>query len=363
MLYLDIFEKDYVRKTPATGVIVSRDIDMIKRLYTFNKDSIESYYSSRNFSVKNTNILSRILEHFPVELNGSIYDYLGAVENRLTYLAKHFEFTSEVGPGVVHPPYFFGNQGEEIIFAGYERFDAIAFARNWKRESCFRTLTHPRDDSKFLLPLGRDDGNQGGFASVFIDMSKLAIKYREFIREQLAKPEDAVHLSKNHFVIKYVLSTGMDSIIDHTLLNRLIDRYYGKSGQSPTKKHPFKLLEPETQVNRYLDDTLNVITSKPMDFVNVLRNIRLSFCQDASELLCLPDMYAGRHMQLPILASRLKYMVFLLDIAKDKRMNNHYINDWKRLCDRTLRDVTSSGMFSYSVELDIKEKIERIKAA
>lgn len=364
MLYLDIFDRDYVSRTPATGVTVSRDIDYIKRLYTFNKDSIESYYSSRNFSVKNTHILSRILEHFPVYHSGNVYEYLESVENRLTYLSKHFKFTSDIETGIVHPPYFFGNSGEEILFSGYERFDAIAYAKNWKTESCIRTLYHPRDDKKFLLPLGSDDGSRGGFASVFIDMSKLAIKYREFMREQTAKGGDGIVLSKNHFVIKYVLSTSMESIIDHTLLNSLMDRYYGVGAINPTKrKHPFKIFEPTTNVERYIDDTLDIITSKPMDFVNVLRNIRLVFSHDASELLCLPDFYVGRHMQLPILATRIHHMAFLLDVSKGLGQNRHYINDWKRICERLKRDMTTSGFFSYEVERDLMTKIERVLGA
>lgn len=362
MLYLDIFDKDYVNKTPATGVTIPRDADSIKRLYTYNKDSIESYYQSRNFSVKNTNILSRIIEHFPLEFNTPVYDYLSSVENRLTYLAKHFKFTSEVEPGIVHPPYFFGNQGEEIIFAGYERFDAIEFAKRWKTMPCIKTLCHPRDDEKMLLPLGVNDGNRGGFASVFIDLSKLAIKYREFMRQQYLNQEGEIVLSKNHFVIKYVLSTSMESIVDHTLLNRLMDRYYGVQMQTPERKHPFKILEPTARVDRYLDNTLDLITSKPMDYINVLRNIRLCFSLDASELLILPDLYAGRHMLVPMLSTRIKFMTFLLDAAKSKQMNRHYINDWKRLCERTIRDVSMSGMFSYAMELELKEKMQVIIA-
>lgn len=360
MQYLDIFDSDYISKTPRTGVTTSRDIETIRRLYTFNKDAIENYYYTRNFSVKNTNILSRVVEHIPTYLNGDVYDYLSTVENRLTYLAKHFKFTSDIETGLVHPPYFFGNGGEEIIFSGYERFDAIEYTKNWRTRPCIKTLTHPRVDKKFLLPLGTDDGARGGLSSMFIDMSKLAIKYREFCREQSVKGDDDVVLSKNHFVIKYVLNTGMDTIIDHTLLNCLMDRYYGVESADINRKHPFKIFEPTTQVSRYLDDTLNVITSKPMDYMNVLRNIKMVFCNDASELLALPDMYGGRQMTVPILATRIRYLTFLLDVGKGKDMNRHYINDWKRLAMRVTRDVTIDRQFSYDVGSDLKEKIKRL---
>lgn len=360
MLYLDIFNKDYVQRTPFGTVTHPRDIDYLKRTYVFNKDSIEAYYQERNFSVKNTNLISRMVEHFPSYLGSDVYHYLEMAENRLTYLGKHFRLTSDIEKGVLHPPYFFGNSGDEVIFAGYEHFDAIAASKRWKQEPCIRILYHPRNDTRLLLPLGRDDGSRSGVGSIFIDLAKLAVKYREFMRENSLKSDEEILLNKNNFVIKYVLSTCMPDIIDHTLLNKVMDKFYARDTVEPSRKHPFKLMDPSTQMQRYVENTLDILISKPMDFIQILRHIKLVFSTDASSLLCLPDFYGNRQVLPAVLASRLDHMVFLLEVCKSKDMNKHYINDWKRLAKRVLSDNSLGSFFTYDIELDMKEKLRRV---
>lgn len=361
MLYLDLFNNGYTRRTPATGIVQPRDLDYLKRLYIFNKDAIQTYYLDRNFAVKNTNILSRLVEHFPVYLNYDSYRYIEMIDRKLAYLAKHFEFTNDTELGMLHPPYFFGNGGDEIIFAGYENFNADAYARGWRTESCVRTLLHPRDDTKLLLPLGNDNGSRGGLSSLFIDVHKLAIKYREFSREQLTKTDGQPVLNKNHFVIKYVLSGMMGEIIDHTLMNLLMDRFYGVKPTVATKKHPFKIFEPTTQLDRYLDDTLDVIASKNADFVNILRNIKMINTLDASELLILPDFYGSRQIQSAVIGTRIDHMLFLYDVCKSKDVNIHYLNDWKRLAKRLSRDSNISRFYHYTLEKSVREKLDRLQ--
>ena len=102
MLELDIFNKSYIDRTPITGVVVPSDLNYLRRLYVFNKDSIQNYYQERNFSVKNTHILSRLLEHFPSYLQYDSYRYLEYASDKTKYLAKHLKFTSDLEKGVVH---------------------------------------------------------------------------------------------------------------------------------------------------------------------------------------------------------------------------------------------------------------------
>lgn len=361
MLYLDIFDKQYIDKSFVTGLVLSSEINYLRRVYTFNKDSISSYYKKRNFAVKNTHILSRIIEHFPVYLNYDNYRYLSYSDDKIKYLAKHFKFTSEIEYGIVHPSYFFGNNCEDIIIAGYEHFNVNNFVNNWKNENCINILKHNRNDSKLLLPLGTDDGSKSGINSLMINIPKLTIMYREFIKEQMTNlNNDSVVLNKNHFIIKYVLSNMVEDLIDHMLLNKVINKFYNIEEVVPKFKHRFKIFEPTIQLNKYVDNTLDVITNKRLDFMNILHNIQLIFKIDASELLCLPDIGYTKQVKWALLVSRLDHMKFLYDVAKSKDMNKHYINDWKRLATRILKDNNIKNMFSYEREKEIFEKLYEI---
>lgn len=362
MLYLDLFDKKYLERAPRTGVTQPRDLEYIKRLYTFNKDAIKEYYLSRNFAVKNTHILSRFLELISPHLNYDAYEYLEYIDSRISYLAKHFKFTSETERGILHPPYFFGNDGSEAILYGYEPIDAYRFIQSWKKQECVKVLTHPRNDSRLLLPLGKDDGNAGGFSCMLIDIRRLALMYREFVREQSnnSSNEEGMVLSKNHFVIKYILPSMMEDVIDHTLLNRVMSAFYEIPCTQPEKKYPFMTFVPETQVERYIEDTLDNITRKSMTFLEVLQHIKLIFREDASELLALPDMYSTRQLRPAVTATRVDYMLFVLRVAKTTRESRDVMNDWRRYAQRVLNDNGLANYFDYGTEQILKGKLEEL---
>lgn len=362
MHYLDIFNRGYIEKTPIIGGVTPSDVNYLRRLFIYNKDSIEDYYQERNFAVKNTNILSRILEHFPIYLNYTDYRYLEFTDDRIKYLAKHFRFTSEIEKGIVHPGYFFGNENEEIIIAGYENFNLYECITSWKKDKCIYVLKHNRNDSKFLLPLGNQDGSKSGICSILINIPKLAIKFREFSKQQVINSNtDKITLNKNHFVIKYVLSTMMDDVIDHTLLNKIMDRFNNVPEVTPKYTHRFKLFIPTTQIDKYIDDTLEIITSKRLDFINILHNIKLMFSEDALTLLSFPDLGMTRQIKWALLLSRIDYMLFLYNVCKTKDLSRTFINDWKLLVTRMERDNNIEGFFSYQEEKLIKEKLYIIK--
>lgn len=361
MLYFDLFTKSYIDKTPISGLVMPSDINYLRRLYIFNKDNIQRYYQERNFAVKNTHILSRILEHFPTYINYDNFKYIDYSLDKLKYLAKHFKFTSDMEKGIVHPGYFFGNENEEIIISSYELFNVSNLINNWKNEKTVYILKHNRNDTKLLLPLGTDDNSKAGLCSLIINIPKLALQYREFNKQQsISSNNDGIVLNKNNFVIKYVISNMIDDLVDHMLLNKVIDKFYGIETVNPKFKHRFKIFEPNLQIDRYVDQTLDVITSKSLDFVNILHNIHLIFKIDASELLTLPDISATNQVKWALFVSRLDYIIFLYDIAKSKSMNKHYINDFKRLAKRIQRDNILQDKFSYEQQKDIEEKLYKV---
>lgn len=365
MQYLDAFSIDYVNRTPRSGIVTPSDIPYLKRLYAFNRDQIQNYYQTRNFAVKNTHIISRILEHFPLHLGVDSYRYLEQSLDKTKYLVKHFKFTSELERGQVHPGYFFGNEGEEIIIANYDHFDINSATLNWRTIAPISVVTTNRNDSKLLLPLGNSDGSKSGLSVISINIPMLALKYREFLKEQYINSigDSGMVLNKNHFITKYLINTMMPDCIDHALLNMVMDKFYGRETVTPTFKHRFKIFEPTVQLDRYTDQVVSVITSKKLDFVNLLRNIPLMFNENASQLLAFNDIAITRQMRWAIVVSRLPYMCFLLDVSKSETMNRHYINDWKRLMKRVRRDGDWVDQFSYEENSSIAEKINRIENA
>lgn len=360
MLYLEIFNKSYTEHAPHVGVHIPRDHRYLQRLYIYNRDTIVHYYQQRNFFVKNTHILSRYIEHIPPHFNYDLFRYIDYLDNKTTYLSKHFKFTSELERGIIHPAYFFGNDGQEIILSSNSIERPIEEVRQWKKIKPVSIIDCKRDDTRLLLPLGKDDGCKKSLSTVLLNPIKLALSYREFLRGY-ATGENELDLSKNVFMTKYVLPNTLTDIIDFVFLNRVIDKFYGIEPVTPRYKHRIKIFEPFRQLDRYASDTVDNITSRKLDFVNIMKNILLVFNKDSSELLQLPDIGYTRQVKWALLLSRIDYMIFLYDVSKDKGASRHIINDWKRLVLRLKQDSALYEEMEYTFSKELKEKIYKIE--
>lgn len=364
MLYLKIFDRDYVNRLPVTGIIIPRDLDYLRRTYSYNKALIEDYYLTRNFAVKNTHIISRMIEHLPLMLDTDFYDFLPVAEDRIEYITKFFKFTSGIEKGLVHPPYFYGNGGSDIIITESKHVSRTDAVNNWKTLNCVNAISHPRNDLRLLLPLGIDDGSKGGISTVGIDAVTLAIKYRYFVKEQerkLITGSDEPIFNKNNFVSKYVLPGFLETEIDHIFLNRLMDRFYGNEIITPKFKHKFPIIEATPQVDRFIDNMLDNISSKRMDYVNILNNIHVIFNINATRLLSFKHIPNTKQSNWAIVASRLKHMCFLYDVAYSNDMNRRYIGDWKLLVRRLKQDKAILGEFNYENRREIQHYLDRIE--
>jgi len=362
MLYLETFSENYLSNYPVSGIIIPPVHDYLKRLYIFNRDAIVNYYHNRNYAVKNTNILSRLLEQIPILINYDDYAYVDYMINKSEQLTRLFRFTSDITYGEVHTPYFFGNNGEEIIISIYEPFNIKEVGKNWKNEKAIQVLKCDRVDTRLLLPLGKEDGCRNTYSVIMINIPKLALIYRKFIIEQMLKPETEIKLNKNHFVIKYVLPSMIEDIIDFMFLNRIMAKFYQEEIPTPNFRHKFKLFEPTEQLNQYVDTTLDVITSKKIDFINLMNNINLIFRINMTDMMILPELANTRQVKWSLLISRLPYMKFIYDVSKHKDTSKHIINDWKRAVTRAEKDSNFTRVLEGTgIEKLIKEKIKEIK--
>lgn len=362
MQYLELFDERYIRSAPRSGSLIPRDLTFLKKNFNVNINHITDFYMEKNFSVKNNHILSRIIEQLPGYSGVDDLVYMDRVIKSTPYLSKYFKITSDIEYGLVHPPYFFGNKGEEILMSTFDYFNIDELKSNWKTAKPIKVIKQPRNDDRYLLPLGNDDGNRSGLAVCMINIPMLAMKYREFLKQQsTALSNGEAALNKNNFVIKYVLPTMMEDIVDQTILNKLMDKFYGRETIEPKFKHRFPLMDVGVQLDRYLDDTLEFITANNYDFVNILRNIKLLYKDNAAELLMNPDLGFTMQSKWAMIVSKLDVMVFLIDAAKDIDMNRHYINDWKKLVVRFKNEGILKEVFSNQLYTDIREKIKRIE--
>jgi hypothetical protein len=365
MLYLELFREEYVEKAPIGAVVIQRDIPYLINIYSYNISKIEEYYQNKIFAVKNNFILSRYLEHIPTDLSIPVENYVEQNRRFAIYLAKHFKFTSDIERGVVHNGYFYGEGNSEVILVDDSYFNPYEVERKWKTYPCISVIQHNINDFNMLLPVSKDYGQRKGITVISFNPSILAIKYRQFLRQQrVNESKGEPVLNKNHFVYKYVLPAILPSQIDHVFLNVLIDHFYGKEEIAVLKyRLPFPIYKPYTQIERWVKDTLHILKNKNTNFINLLANIILPSGVSALQRLILPDISPTIQVQWALLLSRLKFMVFLIEVSKNKDQSRHFINDWKNVIKRIQRSFDYGMLFSYEETKEIENYMDRILSA
>jgi len=365
MLYLELFRKEYVDKSPISGVVIQRDVNYLVNIYDYNISKIQNYYQNKIFAVKNNFILSRYVEHIPTDLSLPVENYVEQNRRFAIYLAKHFKFTSDIERGVVHNGYFYGEGNSEVILVDDSYFNPYQVELQWKTYPCISVLQHNINDFNMLLPVSRNYGQRKGITVISFNPSILAIKYRQFLREQrINESKGEPVLNKNHFMYKYVLPGILPTQTDHVFLNVLMDYFYNRY-EIPIIKYklPFPIYRPYKQIDRWVKDTLYTLQNKNTNFINLLANIILPSGKSALQALVLPDISPTIQVQWAMLLSRLKFMVFLIDVSKNKNQSRHFINDWKNIIKRIQRTFDYGLLFSYEETKEIETYMEKILEA
>lgn len=361
MRYLELFNQEYIERSPLRGIVIQRDISYLRNIYDHNLNKIQEYYQSKVFATKSNHILNRVIDKLPISQTYNSYDYATLLRDLIPGISRYYNFISEVDRGVIYNGQIFDKGNEEIIILVDEYVNPDIVIKNWKTYPCIKIYDHNVNDINMLLPTTKDYGSRTGIVSMSINIITLGIKYREFIKEQYIRQAQGLTVfNKSHFLYKYVFPTMLPSKIDHVFMNILIDKFYNYEQIVPKYKLQFPIFKPIKQIERWASDTLNVISNKNISFIDILANIQLPYSVNALELLTLTDFAPTSQIKWAMLTSRLKYMSFLVDVCKNKSLNSYHINSWKLFINRTLREYKFTSNFSYDNESIINRYIDNI---
>lgn len=362
MLHFELFDRTHHNKTPKTGISIPDEINYLRGLYASNIKNIKKYYEEKKISVKNRNILSQILDNFNLMVDSSLEDFVYVNESSIDRLEKTFGLTSTSNKGKVNPPFFYANGGSTVMLSEYNTYGINHIAKEWRSFPCLEVTHHPRNDMRLLLPYDNDDGSNGGIACVKLNMLALAIKYREFVKEQMFNERNGLPmLTKTMFLSRNVIPGIVESDLDHRFLNRIMDEFYGVKETTPGNKHAFMINEPYHKLNKTSSQILKTISEGQFKFDNLMRNIPMLVTQDAGQLLTFIDVPTNNNSNWFYVISRLRFMCFLYDVSPARRMNSDYIESWKLLAKQMERSKSMISGFPVKYESEINGYLEKIK--
>lgn len=315
-----------------TAVIRPPEFELIKRTYEAQLLNIINYYNNRVYAVKSNHLLCRLLTMSEIPVQYELDRYVEIAYTRSPYVAKHFNFTSELSYGKVAPSIFYGPENNEIILYNEDYFDIDVVIKNWKTVSAVKVLEHPFSDLGLLLPTGIDHSTDKGLVVMTVNIPMLLVQYRSFVLEQynriLMPGNNEARLSVTHFVHMYVLPNILESHLELCIVNRLINLYYGAPMGEALKHHPFSLIDYSAKIDKTLLSVSKRLQRTRMLYFSMLKNIPSIDYPDAQEALLMPDIARTRQVWWAMLLTRLRIIKFLLDIggANGIAMNRSMVN-------------------------------------
>lgn len=333
------------------------EFEYVKRTYLRELLTLQEYYHSRVYAVRNQNLLVRILTHVDTPMEYIADRYVEVTRVRAPYLAKAYRLTSEIDYGVVHPGTFYGPGTDEVLLYDDTYFDPVYAEKNWKRITAVTPIWHPRSDLGFMLPNGKATSTDNGLAVTAINIPLLALQYRCFLRDQLVSQKtDAGMLGPNHFVHMYVLPNMMFAHTDIVIMNRLMRVYYGLPMGEARQRHPFPIVQYDNKLDSVLSKIVTDYQNRPMQYDWLLSAMPTISSEDMAHALLMPEIAPTRQVWWSMMISRLETIGFLIDLGGEEgiRRNGVHLNRLNRDLRRLKRENIYDQVLPYETSRPIR---------
>lgn len=340
--------------------------DYIKRTYQRELEKVIDYFQTRVYAVKSNHILCRVLTSTSLPLSYEVDRFMEVVYARSPYVAKHFNFTSDIQYGKFHDGLFYGEGNLELILSTENYFNPYDQFANWKDIEAVKVLTHNVSHINLMLPNGNKNDSGEGIVSIAIDLPLLFLQFKGFMNQQYMRYQDGGQsaLGVTHFVNMYVLPKMLKSHLECVILNRLMNLFYGAPMSEPLKKLPFLIVDYHDKLDNVLYEVIRHLRDNQMWYVKSLMNIPSVFNENMQVSMQMPDISRTRQAWWALFLSRWKLINFLIDIGGIEGIKNNgsTINRLKVDIKEMGRTRIIKTFLPEDMVYDIQERMEMILA-
>lgn len=344
---------------PSAGIIKPPGFDVISRVYREQISRIVEYYNINSKMLDNKHILIRILNIATPDISLPIEDFVRLVYSRVNNLARHFKLTNEGSYGELHKDVFY--RGYNILLHREDSINIGKLVNKWKNGVPVIVHKHPISSLQFLLPdVYRYPTIEEGLSVVSIDIAKMMIMYREYLRDQLRLPE-GIRGGANQFVSRYVLPNMLYTHSNICIYNRLSNLHYSETNVNKEySKHPMLVVDYSNKVDSVLSYLLRYMDNRGMYYSDIVKTIPHIY---DLETLMMPDIGITRQSWWMLYLSRIYEMKTIIDIGNERgrAMNGSLISDMKIDISRLLNDNVYSRLsndISYPIYLKLQELLD-----
>ena len=288
-----------------------------------NLQIVTQYYRTNPMAVNSSHFLVRLLQSITIPQSMNLERYYANVDAISLKLSMAMKMTSSIFKGQLFDGVFYGPNSLEVLIADNESFDIVEANKNWEDLCPVQVLRHPKSDLGLNLLDGTNTGSETGLAVIVINIPMLALQYRAFRYNEiyLSKSEDTEdgdsQKSIMQFVHMYVLPNMLYSHLDQAIFNRIDNFEKGAPLGKSKKNHPFYLTDWSSKLNQIHGILLNNLKTTKRNFFDILKTIPMVTCENAAELMIVPDLVPTRQVIWALSISRLNVLSFIFRVFEE----------------------------------------------
>lgn len=330
-----------------------------------NLQSVQSFYNSRVMAVKSNHFIARLVNNINVSHNHDLERYYDIVDARSNAIAAVMRMTSSLQRGAIFNGVFYGQGCMEVIMVDSSSFNPIDAYKNWRTLEAVKVVMHPRSDLGLMLPNGKATGAETGLAVISVNIPLLAIQFRAFVAEQLAKGDDDSPQGVGHFVHRYVLPNMLPTQLDYTIFNRVCNIATGAPMGESTRAHPFThMADLATQCDKVHIDLVGGFKGRSMDFKAVLATIPAVTKNTMEQVMVIPENASTRQVLWAEVLSRIDALTMTIQFAGEVSLsrNMSLINSFAREFKMYQQDKAIATHLPRDIYHDAFRKMQAISA-
>ena len=299
--------------------------DYIKRVTLRELTRITTYYHGRSKHVNNSHVLSNITKMLRPNIELNISDYFKFVDTSSEYIARRFDFVSNIWKGKVLDNIFYEDERVILTYVN-TNFNIFNVATEWKQLSPIKLIY----TNEYNLDYYQYDGTKRNDFTTYnvfeVDVNLMLLMYKYWSLEKIRNDES---INPNYFIAQLILPSIFKASMDLILFNKFVNLYYGNIMKTELcASHPFHVIDLNIHINNILRDIIDKVKNNSMPIEQMLLTIPTICNKNTIDTLFINRPIYTRQCEWYIWYSRVKYICFILDILgeKGKRRNANIMN-------------------------------------
>jgi len=280
--------------------------DYLKKYYLNELAQIKTYYRNRNFTVKNDNMLVRLVKSLARDITLDVIEYFKYIDTDTPYTIKQFGIVSNSNKGKILDNVVFEGSSREVFVLTDNIIDIFDLEDNWRTYPSIKLIKSTLTDINYPVPFNYEINSLD--LNIFtISPQAIMLQYYYWAKEKTAIGDGT---AVNLFIQEVILLNITDSIIGVNLWNRLLSimgvkDYYRDNGS----RHPVNIINYTSKIDSVLEDIASDIKKKPMYIEQLLKTVPELTCLNSDVALHIDKTIYNKQSKWILWVSRLDYIV------------------------------------------------------